>query len=122
MIAARKPIFAVVLFLVMLVTTEAFAANCVLWVRNNRAPWLPYGLTTYYDKTHAKGFIAKPDKPKAGYVAVMNIFPPYGHVAYVKKVKDGKVTIEESNYPLGREYNTRTDKPSKLKIVGYIKK
>lgn len=122
MIVARKMIFVVVLFLGMLVVSEAFAANCVLWVRNNRASWLPYGLNSFYDKTHAKGFVATPDKPKAGYVAVMNIFPPTGHVAYVKKVKDGKVTIEESNYPFGREYNTRTDKPSKLKIVGYIKK
>lgn len=118
----KKRILFISLVVLFSMVTNVFAANCVLWVRDNRAKWLPYGLTTYSDKINKKGFKAKPKDVKAGDVVVMNIYPPYGHVAYVKKVKNGILTIEESNYPLNKSYNTRSDTASKLKVVGYFRK
>ena len=119
----NKRILVISVLVLFSMISNAFAANCVTWVRDNRAKWLPYGLTTYSDKTSSKkGFKAKPKDVKAGDVVVMNIYQPYGHVAYVKSVKSGKLTIEESNYPLNREYNTRTKTASELNVVGYFRK
>lgn len=93
-----------------------YKCNCVLWVRNCRASWLPTGMTYIWEKKSK----INTQTPKKGRVPVMNIYYPYGHVGYITKVKDSKITIEEANYK-SCKVSTRTDKPSNMKVVGYIK-
>lgn len=92
--------------------------NCVFWVRQCKSPWLPRGLTYIWDKKN----MMNSSKPKKGRVAVMDISYPFGHVAYVEKVYDsGKIKVSEANYR-SCQVTSRKDKPSKMNIVGYIKK
>lgn len=91
--------------------------NCVLWVRNCRASWLPTGMTYIWEKKSKMNT----DKADKGRVAVMDIYYPYGHVGYITKVNGSKITIEEANYKTCA-ISSRTDKASNMKIAGYIKK
>ena len=91
--------------------------NCVLWVRKCRASWLPTGMTYIWEKKAKKN----ESKPAAGRVAIHDIYYPYGHVSYVKKVDGSKITIEEANYS-SCKVTSRTKKPSEMSVYGYIKK
>ncbi|WP_295408105.1 CHAP domain-containing protein [uncultured Thiocystis sp.] len=91
--------------------------NCVLWVRNCRASWLPTGMTYIWEKKAKKN----ESKPASGRVAIHDIYYPYGHVSYVKKVDGSKITIEEANYS-SCKVTSRTKKPSEMGVYGYIKK
>ena len=96
---------------------STYKCNCVLWVRNCRASWLPTGMTYIWEKKSKMSTT----NPSSGRVAVHDIYYPYGHVSYVKKVDGSKITIEEANYSSCKVTN-RTGKPSDMSIVGYIKK
>lgn len=95
---------------------DTYKCNCVLWVRNCKAPWLPYGMTYIWEKK-AK---INTQEAKDGRVAVMDIYYPYGHVAYITNVNGSKITVQEANYA-PCQVTTRTGTSSSMKIVGYIK-
>jgi hypothetical protein len=94
-----------------------YKCNCVLWVRNCRASWLPTGMTYIWEKKKK----INTTSPKSGRVAVHDIYYPYGHVSYVKGVDGSKIKIEEANYS-SCNVTSRTKKPSDMSVVGYIKK
>jgi hypothetical protein len=96
---------------------EQDKCNCVLWVRNCRASWLPTGMTYIWDKKSK----INTSSPKSGRVAVHDIYYPYGHVSYIKKVDGSKIEIEEANYSPCK-VTSRKKKPSEMSVVGYIKK
>lgn len=87
-----------------------------MWVRNCKAPWLPYGMTYIWEKKSK----INTQTAKAGRVTVMDIFYPYGHVAYITKVSGSKITVQEANYSPCK-VTSRTGTKSGMKIVGYIK-
>ena len=90
--------------------------NCVLWVRCARAPWLPSGMTYIWDKKSK----INTSTPKAGRVAVHDIYYPYGHVSYITSVNGNKIYIDEANYTPCKA-TSRSGSASSMKIVGYIK-
>jgi hypothetical protein len=94
-----------------------YKCNCVLWVRNCRANWLPTGMTYIWEKK-TKINTQKADKNR---VAVMDIYYPYGHVAYITKVSGSKISVQEANYS-SCKVTSRTGTKSGMKIAGYIKK
>lgn len=93
------------------------ACNCVTWVRCARASWLPYGLYTLADKKK----IMNSKTAGVGQVAVHDIYYPYGHLSYIKKISGSTITIEEANYSKCKQ-TSRSGTKSGLKIFGYIKK
>lgn len=56
--------------------------------------------------------------PQVGDVLVMKTRMPYGHVAVVTGVQDGKVTITESNWGLDEKVGTRTLSANDKSITG----
>jgi surface antigen len=51
----------------------------------------------------------------------MNIYPPYGHVAFVEKVfADGRITVREANFVSCR-VTSRTRRPAEMRVAGYFK-
>ena len=95
--------------------TEANRNNCVFYARC-RVPSLPYGLTYYSDKKRIINSLT----PSVGSVAVMNIFPPYGHLAVVEHFSNGKIGVREGNNPLG-QIRYRENTPSAMKVTGYFR-
>jgi hypothetical protein len=96
---------------------QKYQCNCVYWVRYCKASWLPTGMTYIWEKK-AK---INTQSEKSGRVAVMDIYYPYGHVAYITKVSGTKITIEEANYK-SCKVSSRTGTKSAMKIAGFIKK
>lgn len=92
-----------------------YACNCVLYARS-KVPSLPHGLWTLNDK---KKIINK-KYPRAGWVAVISVGLPWGHVAVVRKRGKNHITIVEANYKTCR-ITERHDTEKNLKIVGYFK-
>lgn len=90
--------------------------NCVLHARCLQ-PRLPYGLTTYASK--ARIINRGRQSPSAGCVAIFDRNNAYGHVAYVKSVSGGRVTLDEANWQAGR-CAARSGTPVQLGITGYF--
>lgn len=97
--------------------SETYRCNCVLWVRNCRASWLPTGMTYIWEKKSK----INATSPKSGRVAVHDVYYPFGHVSYVKDVNGSKITIEEANHSKCK-VTSRTKKPSEMSVIGYIKR
>ena len=102
--------------------TATNRCNCVLYARC-KVPRLPFGLFTYTDKKA----IINSSSAAVGSVAIMNIAPPYGHVAVVTAVKKDirtrqvtSITVNEANYSSCR-ITTRSGSPASLKVTGYFK-
>lgn len=101
--------------------TSTNRCNCVFYSRC-RVPKLPYGMTTYSDKVKK----INSNVPTVGSVAIMNVYPPYGHVAVVTAVsRDSRgrvstITVREANYQACR-ISTRTASPSSMKVTGYFR-
>ena len=90
--------------------------NCVLHARCLQ-PRLPYGLTTYAAK--ARIINRGRQSPSAGCVAIFNRNNATGHVAYVRSVSGGRVTLDEANWQAGR-CAPRSGTPVQLGITGYF--
>lgn len=101
--------------------TPTNRCNCVFYARC-RVPKLPYGMTTYSEKVSK----INSSIPTVGSVAIMNIYPPYGHVAVVTAVNRnaaGNITtisVREANYQACKVSN-RTATPASMKVVGYFR-
>jgi hypothetical protein len=102
--------------------TAANRCNCVLYARC-RLPSLPFGLDTYADKVN----IINSSSAATGSVAIININPPFGHVAYVTAVKKDiatrqvtSITVDEANYQ-SCQLTTRSGSPATLKVTGYFR-
>ncbi len=101
--------------------TSANRCNCVFYARC-RVPKLPYGMTTYSEKVSK----INSTTPSIGSVAIMNIYPPYGHVAVVTAVnrdssgRVSSITVSEANYQACR-VSTRTATPVSMKVTGYYR-
>lgn len=97
-------------------STASTRCNCVLYARC-RVPRLPFGLTSYQDKVR----VINSRTPTVGSVAVMNIYPPYGHVAVVEAVhRDGRITVREANY-VRCAVTSRTNLPARMAVAGYFR-
>jgi hypothetical protein len=102
--------------------TATNRCNCVLYARC-KVPSLPFGLVTYANKVA----IINSQSAATGSVAIMNIGPPYGHVAVVTSVtrdsRTGKVTsitVTEANYR-SCQITTRSGSPESMKVTGYFR-
>jgi hypothetical protein len=95
---------------------DTYKCNCVLWVRNCKAYWLPSGMTYIWEKKSK----INTQEAKSGRVAVMDIYYPYGHVAYITKVSGSSISVQEANYTPCK-VTSRTGTKSGMKIAGYIK-
>lgn len=101
--------------------TATNRCNCVLYARC-KVPSLPFGLTTYENKVA----IINSYSPAVGYVAIMRVGLPYGHVAVVTGVtRDSRgnvtsISVNEANYSTCKITN-RSGSPSTLKVTGYFR-
>lgn len=104
--------------------SSKYACNCTLYARC-LVPSLPSPATYYTEKVKAINW-PYPNLPWYGYVAVMNISPPYGHLGIVNALgRDANwnviVSLNEANYRACQVTYTRNGTPANLRIAGYYR-
>lgn len=104
-------------------TCGGYACNCTLYARC--LVGFPSPATYYTEKVKAINW-PYPNYPWYGYVAVMNISPPYGHLGVVNGIGADPnwhtiVSLNEANYRACQITYTRNGTPASMRIVGYYR-